>query len=124
MISVSGTAYKNRTMKDDDYRVVESNNSKERIPSDEWCDQRMKGIREENISAALFGFNVVCMNKLLRQKDGKGRPHVTVAFDEYEILRYDRKDRDHLVKICYDKGHTENNIMVQIVDKKNIHKKN
>ena len=86
----------------------------------------MKGICKGNIPSALFRFNSACMNKLLRRKGGKGKSLVTVAFDEHDILRYDRKDRDCLVKTRYDKGtaYRERHMVALIVDTKNVHKKN
>lgn len=53
----------------------------------------MKGVREEHIPTALSRFNSDHMDQWPRCKDSKGKPHVPVAFDEHDILRYGRKDQ-------------------------------
>ena len=70
-------------------------------------------------------FNVECMNHILRQKGGSGRLHVTLAFDEHDIHRYNKKDRENLIKTIYDKetAYRERHMVAQIVDAHNVAKK-
>ena len=124
--SVGGTAAKKNTLGDYDYRHdVAGIDDGDRTPSDEWCNQILRKIKEEDIEHVLYKFNTQCMDDLLRQKGGKGSPHVTVAIDEHDIRRYD-KNHDGLVKTYYDRGtaYRERYVVAQIVDGKNMKKNN
>ena len=102
--SVGGTAEKKSALSDYDYEHdVAGIDNGGRTPSDEWCNQLLKRVSREDSESALHIFNTQCMDGMLRQKGGKGRPHVIVAIDEHDIRRYD-KNRSDLIKTYYDRG--------------------